>query len=669
LDDATAANPTANPTATTSYTLLVTDKFGCQDDSFMTVQVYPLPLVTIDPVAALCANDAPITLTAATMGGTWSGNGIVDAANGIFDPSVAGAGSHDVMYTNASFFGCVDSSTVTIVVNPVPTVDITSPAGFCFDQGVVQLTANVSGGTWTGNGIVDPSGLFDPAVAGLGTHMISLEFTDANGCTGSDMMMVTVEMAPDAGIQPVSDLCSSDAPITLSANTAGGTWSGTGITDPAAGTFNPAVAGAGVHTITYTVTGPSGCVATSTIDITVNGLTGFAINAAGPFCVEGSNVILTATFAGGYWSGNGVVNPLIGEFSPVAAGAGIHTVVYTITNADGCISIDSIQVVVNASPNATINPAGPFCANNAPAILSAATAGGTWSGPGITNATTGTFNPATAGPGTHTITYEVTDANGCFGSATTIIKVNELPVISGSVTNVLCPGDANGKIDVTVEGGAPPYDFAWSNGATTVDIDMITAGTYTLTVTDSKGCTETATFTVGTSSTPITANAIITNATAPVYNNGAIDITPNGGTQPYFYEWSNGANTQDISGLRPDTFRVTITDANGCAYDFFFEVKADFGLAVDLSDLSKSISLYPNPTSDKININIELNGLTDNLEMTVFDVLGRKVYERAEVISNVYTHTIGMETWASGQYMIRFKIGEEFVTKKFVLTR
>lgn len=670
LSDATAANPMASPDTTTNYTLTVTDVYGCVDDSVMRVEVYPLPPVAIDPVADLCLNDVPVTLTAASMGGTWSGNGIVDPATGLFDPAVAGAGTHTVMYENTSFFGCVDSATLDIVVNDLPNVEITSPTGVCYDQGPTILTANVVGGTWSGNGIIDAAaGIFDPALAGLGSHMIVLEFTDLNGCSNTDTAMLVVELAPDATIDAVPELCSSDDAITLTAATAGGTWSGPGITNAAAGTFNPGVAGAGVHTVFYSVTGPNGCVATDSIDITVDGLTNFGINAAGPFCEEASSVILTATVAGGYWSGPGIVNPLIGEFNPTVAGAGIHTVVYTVTNQDGCISIDSTQIVVNATPDATISLAGPFCANDIPASLTAATAGGTWSGAGITNASAGTFDPAVAGPGTHTVTYEVTDGNGCFASASTVIKVNELPVISGTVTDVICPGDVNGKIDVSVEGGAPPYDFAWSNGANTLDIDEVGAGTYTLTVTDAKGCTETTTFTVGTQSTPVTVSASIINATAPVYDNGSIDITVSGGTAPYFFEWSNGATTEDISGLRPDSFRVTVTDFLGCSYDFVFEVQADFGLAVAIDDLSSNIELYPNPTSDVINVNIEMNGLTENLELTVFDVLGRKVYERADVISNVYTHSISMRNMASGQYMIRFKIGEEFVTKKFILTK
>lgn len=670
LSDPSAANPMASPDTTTNYTLTVTTVYGCVDDSVVRVEVYPLPDVTIDPVADMCINDMPITLTAATQGGTWSGPGVVDPAMGTFDPAVAGAGTHTIQYTNTSLQGCVDSATTTIVVNPLPQVDITSPTGICYDQGIVTLTANVTGGTWSGNGIVDPAaGTFDPALAGLGSHQVVLTFTDLNGCTNTDTAIFVVEVAPDATIDAVPELCSSDASITLTAATAGGTWSGTGITNATAGTFDPGVAGPGVHTVFYSVTGPNGCVATDSVDITVNGLANFAINAAGPFCEEASSTILTATVAGGYWSGPGVVNPLIGEFNPTVAGPGIHTIVYTVTNQDGCISIDSTQIVVNATPDASITQTGPYCANDAAVNLTAATAGGTWSGPGITNASAGTFDPATAGPGTHTITYEVTDPNGCFARSSTVIKVNELPVISGSVKDVLCPGDANGAIEVDVEGGAPPYDYAWSNGATTQDIDEVTAGSYTLTVTDAKGCVETATFNVGTQSTPITVNSQITNATAPVYTNGAIDITVSGGTPPYFFDWSNEATTEDVSGLRPDTFRVTITDALGCSYSFSFEVKADFGLVVDPNDLSSNIELFPNPTKDVINIRIVMNGLSEDMEMTMFDVLGRKVYERADEVHNTYNHTIDMRGMASGQYMIRFKVGDKFVTKKFVLTR
>lgn len=670
LSSATDANPTASPTVTTVYTVTVTDVNGCIDIDSMTVTVWQLDDATITPAGPFCVDDVAVNLTAATPGGSWSGNGITNSSMGTFDPSVAGVGTHMIVYYVASLYNCPNWDTAYIVVNALPAPNVTSGNIFCINGGTSTLTADIAGGTWTGNGITNASaGTFDPAVAGLGNHLITYAVTDTNGCTGETTVTVTVYAAPDATINPVGPYCTNDPAINLTAATAGGTWSGNGITNATLGTFDPSVAGAGTHTITYTITDVNGCTSSATTTITVNGPSAFTVNPAGPYCENDNPSLITATIGGGYWTGPGIVNPLNGLFHPGVAGPGGHTVTYTVTNASGCTLSNSIVVQVFAKPNATINNPGPFCANDAAANLTAATPGGTWSGPGITNATLGTFDPNVSGAGTFTVTYTVTNANGCTNSATELIVVNPLPVISGTVTDVNCAGDIDGSIDITVGGAAPPYIYAWSNGATTQDIDEIGVGTYTLTVTDQKGCQNTATFTVNSLSVPMSTTANITPATAPTYDNGAIDLTVNGGTPPFTFVWSNGATSEDISGLRPDSFRVTITDAIGCIYEIWYHVPADFGIGIDLNDLANNIALYPNPTSDVINIEIEIGNISADMHMTVFDVLGRKVYEVSDAISNKFTHQIDLVDWASGHYMIRFNIGDEVVAKKFILTR
>src|SRR5678816_495814 len=117
--------------------------------------------------------------------------------------------------------------------------------------------------------------------------------------------------------------------------------------------------------------------------------------------------------------------------------------------------------------------------------------------------------------------------------------------------------------DRTVSNGTAPYTYLWSNGAITEDISGLTAGTYTVTVTDANGCSTSSTSIVATVNSPITITPVVTNTicTASI---GAINITVSNGTAPYTYQWSNGATTEDISGLAAGTYTVIVTDANGC---------------------------------------------------------------------------------------------------------
>jgi hypothetical protein len=116
---------------------------------------------------------------------------------------------------------------------------------------------------------------------------------------------------------------------------------------------------------------------------------------------------------------------------------------------------------------------------------------------------------------------------------------------------------------LTVTGGTGPFLFTWDNGATTEDITTLTAGTYTVTVTDNNGCSVTTSANINNIGGPSLSTTQV-DATCG-NNNGSIDLTVTGGTGPFTYNWSNGATTEDITALVAGTYTVTATDNNGCS--------------------------------------------------------------------------------------------------------
>ena len=132
-----------------------------------------------------------------------------------------------------------------------------------------------------------------------------------------------------------------------------------------------------------------------------------------------------------------------------------------------------------------------------------------------------------------------------------------------NIDDVTCWGTNTGFIDISVTSGTPPYTYVWSNGAVAQDLSNIVAGTYTVTVTDANNDTDVVTITVNQPAN-ITFSASIIDVNCNGANNGAINLTLNGGTPPFFYTWSNGAVTEDISNLVAGTYFVAISDANGC---------------------------------------------------------------------------------------------------------
>ena len=143
-----------------------------------------------------------------------------------------------------------------------------------------------------------------------------------------------------------------------------------------------------------------------------------------------------------------------------------------------------------------------------------------------------------------------------------IIATN--PLTSSIITtNVSCNGGNDGSIDLTATGGGPPHTFLWSTGATTEDINNLTAGTYSVTITDQLSNTSTANATI-TEPSALALSTSQINVSCNGGNDGSIDLTSAGGTSPYNFSWSNGANTEDIGSLISDTYEVTVTDNNGC---------------------------------------------------------------------------------------------------------
>jgi hypothetical protein len=167
-------------------------------------------------------------------------------------------------------------------------------------------------------------------------------------------------------------------------------------------------------------------------------------------------------------------------------------------------------------------------------------------------------------PGTYTVHIVSSNGAGCDASFTTTITENPQMNLSSTATNILCNGAASGSIITTITGGMPPYNYSWSNSATTQNLSQLTPGTYNLTVTDSKGCTATTSATI-TQPTAITATPTITNVTSNGLLDGAITLSVSGGVTTYTYLWNDGVTTKDRTGLKAGTYSVTITDSNGCS--------------------------------------------------------------------------------------------------------
>lgn len=298
----------------------------------------------------------------------------------------------------------------------------------------------------------------------------SLATTLGSNCTYTDVTVVKFNNPP--AIIASGPYCSYDPTVFLTANIAGGTWGGPGITDSINGMFNPSTAGVGSHNVYYTLPGGGDCPRTDTATIIVSAP---PVASAGPdttICSQQTITIGGPPVAGYFYSWS----PATDLSSPFASSPTVSitnntgapvTANYSLITTDastGCQSLD--QLVITVKPVPEINPAGPFCRTDPGGMLTASITGGTWSGTGIINANFGTFSPSSANIGNNTVVYSVNGA--CGGGDTAIIVVTNPPPVNAGTNVSYCSGDS-----ATI--GAAPivgYTYSWqpSNGLSSATV-------------------------------------------------------------------------------------------------------------------------------------------------------------------------------------------------------
>ena len=215
-----------------------------------------------------------------------------------------------------------------------------------------------------------------------------------------------------------------------------------------------------------------------------------------------------------------------------------------------------------------------------------------------------------AAPGPKEITLRV-EQGGCWGVMKTTLQV-EQPGFSTNplVTPVTCRGGKDGRIEVEVLEGVPPYEILWSSGAAGPLLSDLPAGTYAYTATDAQGCLSTHSVVLPDGSDSLhLAEAQVQNATCRAVADGRIQVSADGGTAPYAYLWSNGSNDTALENLPTGTYDLTVEDARGCRAAFQLQVKVDCQLVI--YDIIS-------PNGDDVNDVWIIEGIEDYPENEVF---------------------------------------------------
>jgi gliding motility-associated-like protein len=306
---------------------------------------------TISPEGPLCLNSGATNLTAVDPGGVWTGNGITDANLGTFDPSVAGIGTHDVVYTLA--VGCsFEDDTLSISVVNNADAGWTDPSPLCEGDAPVDLDNLISGdlgGTWSGNGVTGSD--FDPS---SGTSTVTYA-VGSGSCQSDSSINITVDPQDDPGFfYPNPIVCENEPNPSPTVSGLGGgsfTISPGGSIDAASGAIDLNITSPGIYLITYTTNGACPADSVFTVEITT-GLDASFIS-LGPFCENDPSQSFIANEIGGEWSAScgTCIDPLTGEFNPSTAGPGVHNIAYTLQGACGGSSNEDVEVYESAQAN------------------------------------------------------------------------------------------------------------------------------------------------------------------------------------------------------------------------------------------------------------------------------------------------------------------------------
>ncbi|MBK6700110.1 MAG: T9SS type A sorting domain-containing protein [Saprospiraceae bacterium] len=543
----TATTQSINVSTAGTYSVTVTDANGCTGTASRTLTVDPNPVVTITGGNKICAGTSS-TFTANASVGTapftylWSTTATTQSIN------VSTAGTYSVTVTDAN--GCTGTASRTLTVDPNPVVTITGDNKICSGTSST-FTANASVGTapftylWSTTATTQSIN-----VSTAGTYSVTV--TDANGCTGTASRTLTVDPNPVVTITGDNKICAGTS-STFTANASLGTAPFTYLWSTTATTQSINVSTAGTYSVT--VTDANGCTGTASRTLTVDPNPVVTITGDNKICA-GTSSTFTANASVGtapftyLWSTTATTQSIN------VSTAGTYSV--TVTDANGCTGTASRTLTVDPNPVVTITGGNKICSGTSSTFTANASVGTApftylWS----TTATTQSINVSTAG--TYSVT--VTDANGCTGTASRTLTVDPNPVVTITGDNKTCTGTSS-KFTANASVGTAPFTYLWSTTATTQSINVSTAGTYSVTVTDANGCTGTASRTLTVDPNPvvtITGGNKICAGTSSTFT-----ANPSVGTAPFTYLWSTTATTQSINVSKAGTYSVTVTDANGC---------------------------------------------------------------------------------------------------------
>ena len=658
-------NSMANGLCGGSVTALVTDANGCTASSTSSINasagIILSPTGLTNTICGSCSGDATVSVSGGTAPYTyiWSD----PSAQTSSTASNLCAGLFNVTATDV--LGCTDITTIEIFDGGGVFSNISSSTNItCNGASDGSVTVTITGGTapytysWN-----DPAGQTTATASGLAPGTYSVTAMDTSGCVTTSTIVITEPAA--IGLTPswTNALCGNpDGVATVNVN--GGTQSYSYLWSDPFGQTNASATGLSAGTHTVTVTDANGC--TSDTSVTIFNTGGPTINttSSNVSCNGGADGEAAATVSNGIgpfmyaWDdGNAQTNQ-------TATGLAGGTYNVTVTDVNGCSATSFITVNEPTAVAGTSSSTNATCGGFDGTATVVANGGTTpysylWDDPGAQT------TPTCTGLGAGTYSSTITDANGCTGTVIAAVSNTGGPTVTSTTTDVSCNGGNNGLAATSVSGGLSPYAWLWDDpaGQTTAIAQGLSAGTYSVQVTDNSGCITTTSMTI-TEPPALVVTSTSTNVGA-VPCTGTASVSAVGGTPPYTYLWSTGQTTSGIAGLCEGTYTATVTDANGCSDIISEFVQVPIGLE-EYYELP-NIDVYPNPNQGTFTIVFNLGRRQDVL-VKLYAISGQVVYQARLLNQNGQNkHEVTLPDHSRGMFLLQTIMDDRIVNQKVIV--
>ncbi len=573
---------TPNGIGTTEAIFTLTDDKGCKNtDTILVITKNPESAEAGSNVTE-CLNSIDKLLVGIPTGGIWSGSSIV-TSNGVL--SFNQIGKHKLYY-NIGNGSCSTKDSIEVFIKSLPEITLNKDTSICINSNEINIKSSPSGGFWTGQGILNNIGVFNPKQSGKGTFKVFYEYKDSvTSCSNIKEVNIEVNDTTEINIGKDTILCNQPNPVLLKGTPTGGIWSGNNISNN--GLFTPN--SIGDFKINYEYTNVFNCKSKAQKMISVIIPIQASAGKDDSICYNQESKQLIGSPLNGTWTGESISK----NGFTVKSAPGIYFNIYSYGTGN-CLTTDTMKLIILSPPKVFAGNDKSFCNNDYPYDFIGIPNGGKWRGPGIIDEKKGTFDPTIITLGKYDLIYSYYDnKSGCSNEDTIEVNINPVPIIDFEIDSIQCK-----NVEKKINNNSKfPGNSNWNFGNQKISternptISYTQIGTYNIKLIETSpfGCIDSLTKRIDVLEAPI-ANFSIDKDSMCSPAEVTINDNSLGSNIKYLWNYGNG-KFDSIKNPGPVFYQ------QGIIGDTVYQLSLSVSNLCGISKMSKNIKVMPIPVA------------------------------------------------------------------------